>query len=280
MKKMILYLSIISFLLTFNISYAKMGLGKSSGFRSYKSFKYSKPKSSIKRSQKENINIKQMKKQGRKTPPFFNNPIFKWVIGGLIFGALLSLFMGYGLHFGPPGLLEILIIGGLIYYIYKRFKSSKRTSREHTEKKQKDNSSISIEEQVDEKFLKNFVKNLYIKLQNEWSKGDLTTVKNLLTDRLYNHLEMQLLELSGRGLRNIIDNIKIHNVDIIHIEDLPDGNKLVVAELEVEMIDYITNSKGRVISGNPDEPKKVKEYWAIIGKALNWKLDDIRDVKE
>ncbi len=104
---------------------------KVGGFKSYKSYK---SQSTLKHgnepiSQKydttklKNKNLKTVKSsQNMKKPSFLNNPIFKWFIGGMIFGAILSMLLGYGFHIGMPGLLEILLIVGLIYIIYKSFK--------------------------------------------------------------------------------------------------------------------------------------------------------------
>lgn len=60
---------------------------------------------------------------------FLSSPLFKWLIGSMIFGAILSLLMGHGFHFGAPGLLELLLILGIIYLIYKAIKISKGKER-------------------------------------------------------------------------------------------------------------------------------------------------------
>lgn len=283
MKKLTYIFMVFTILLSFPNVYAKGGFGK--GFKSYKSYKYSVPKYKSqqklyteKKQQKQNMNKSFTQ---RKKPLFFQNPIFKWLIGGMIFGAILSFLMGYGFHFGAPGILEILLIAGILYFFFKKVKKHKT----YKKKVEKNRSNIqeakqekNISSYIDEKSLKKTIKNMYITLQKEWSKGDLITVKNFLTENLYNHLEMELIDLTQKGLINVIKDIKVNNIDIIHMEDLPDGNKLVVAEIEAEMINYITDSNGKLISGNPETKMRIKEYWSVVGRPFNWKVDNIKQI--
>jgi hypothetical protein len=52
--------------------------------------------------------------------PVYTNPLFKWLVGGLILGALLSLLLGHGFQVGTPGLLEIVLLA-LLGYLALRF---------------------------------------------------------------------------------------------------------------------------------------------------------------
>jgi len=52
--------------------------------------------------------------------PIYTNPLFKWLVGGLILGALLSLLLGHGFQVGTPGLLEIVLLA-LLGYLALRF---------------------------------------------------------------------------------------------------------------------------------------------------------------
>ncbi len=287
MKKVFYFILISLFVITYSPVEAKMGFGKSSSFKSYKTFKYQKPKKSL------NENIKVTKKQMHKKnqlksqkskPSFFQNPVFKWLIGGMIFGALLSFLLGYGLQIGMPGLLEILLIAGIIYFLFKKLRKNSYQERLVTNEGftvntfQPKQTNTYESEQINETYLRNMIKNMYLKLYEEWSKGDLSDIKDYLTDKLYSSLEMQLIDLSVKGRKNIIKDIKVKNVDIIHI-DRKNDEKTVIAEIEAEMIDYTEDSKGNVISGDPETPKKKKEYWTLVGKGLDWKLDEIRDIE-
>ena len=97
---------------------------KFKSYKSYKSYKQPQKKSTLDHS------FNKVKKSKNQTP-IFQKQWFKWFIGGMIFGALLSFLMGYGFHLGMPGLLEIIIIGLLVYLIYKYFKTKKEEYSYH-----------------------------------------------------------------------------------------------------------------------------------------------------
>jgi len=69
--------------------------------------------------QQKDINKTQLEKSRLKNQaqnPIYTNPLFKWLVGGLILGALLSLLLGYGFQVGTPGLLEIMLLALLGYF--------------------------------------------------------------------------------------------------------------------------------------------------------------------
>ncbi len=272
-------LFVVFFLLfTFDESKSKGSFGKTGSFKSYKSFKYQAP---VVKKEKSNYYKKHYltKKIKEKNKPFFMSPIFRWLVGGMIFGALLSLLFGYGFHIGTPGLLEIILILGVAYLFFKK-SQKKQILKQQTGKEIQTEESVKTQENddVDEEYLKNFVKNLFIKLQKEWTNGELLPLKSFLTDKMYNHLDMQLIDLTERKLKNVIDDVKVKNVDIIHVEDLGD-KKVVIAEIEAQMIDYIEDDLGKVIKGNKEKPISRKEYWTLVGKGFNWKLSNIKRVE-
>jgi len=73
--------------------------------------------------QQRNINKIQLEKSkltNKTQNPIYTNPLFKWLVGGLILGALLSLLLGHGFQVGTPGLLEIVLLA-LLGYLALRF---------------------------------------------------------------------------------------------------------------------------------------------------------------
>ncbi len=280
MKRLFIF-SLVAFLLfLFDPSQAKKGF-KGSGFKSYKSYNYKQKYINPSKAKTKQTYNKQKQTKDTKTP-FFQTPVFKWLIGSMVFGAILSFIFGYGFSIGMPGLLEILFIAGILYFVYKKVKKGmyqkEIVTNEGITLKVDSHQINTPRERINETFLKGMIKDMYIQLQTEKSRGDVSPLRDMFTDKLYNYLEMQLLELTERGLKNVIKDVDVKNVDIIHVEDKED-RKIVVAEIEAQMVDYIEDSNGNIISGNPDRPKKVKEYWTIVGSVLNWKLDDIKQVE-
>ncbi|AHE96774.1 hypothetical protein THERU_02825 [Thermocrinis ruber] len=73
--------------------------------------------------QQKDINKTQLEKSkpaNQTQNPTYTNPLFRWLVGGLILGALLSLLLGHGFQVGTPGLLEIGILV-LLGYLALRF---------------------------------------------------------------------------------------------------------------------------------------------------------------
>lgn len=287
MKRLMVFIAMILIgFLTVDDSFARAGKGSSSGFRSYKmqDFNRVNKNPSYQTPSKQNQVQNQPVYGPQQKPSFLSNPIFKWLIGGMIFGALLSLLLGHGFNIGMPGLLEILLIIGIVYLIFrmlskKREEPAYATATNYSSYSTNQFSNAITEPYINEELILNLAKNAFIDIQRAWSKGDLSSVKNFLTDRMYIYLNSQLQDLKSKGLKNIIEDVKILDANIVHVEKEGD-NKVVIVEIEAEGKDYTVDIQGNIVDGNKNNQVKFKEYWAFVGKALNWKLDDIRQVED
>jgi len=79
--------------------------------------------------QQKDINKTQLEKSNltnQTQNPVYTNPLFKWLVGGLILGALLSLLLGHGFQVGTPGLLEIVLLALLGYFALRFILNSLR----------------------------------------------------------------------------------------------------------------------------------------------------------
>jgi hypothetical protein len=79
--------------------------------------------------QQKDINKTQLEKSkltNKTQNPIYTNPLFKWLVGGLILGALLSLLLGHGFQVGTPGLLEIVLLALLGYFALRFMLNSLR----------------------------------------------------------------------------------------------------------------------------------------------------------
>lgn len=288
MKKILIVLSIFAFLAVAAAdSFARAGKGKSSGFRD------SKQQPSQTQPGQQNINKTPAQAQPMQKPSFFNSGMFKWLVGGLFIGALLSMLMGHGFAFGTPGLLEILIIGGIIFLIIRMVMKSRQKEKlqyatgsyagsgtsaySQTEDLSNSRTSGLPTISVNEKLIKDIATSTFKLLQDAWTKGDLTIVQNLMTDRMYKYLDSQLQELKSQGLKNVVEIVYFQNVDIVDVEG-EDENKVVIVQIDVMLRDYTLDRYEKIVEGSKDTPVDVKEYWAFVGKALEWKLDDIKQV--
>jgi hypothetical protein len=79
--------------------------------------------------QQKDINKTQLEKSrliNQTQNPIYTNPLFRWLVGGLILGALLSLLLGHGFQVGTPGLLEIGLLALLGYFALRFILNSLR----------------------------------------------------------------------------------------------------------------------------------------------------------
>jgi hypothetical protein len=79
--------------------------------------------------QQKDINKTQLEKSkptNQTQSPVYTNPLFKWLVGGLILEALLSLLLGHGFQVGTPGLLEIGLLALLGYFALRFMLNSLR----------------------------------------------------------------------------------------------------------------------------------------------------------
>jgi predicted lipid-binding transport protein (Tim44 family) len=102
-------------------------------------------------------------------------------------------------------------------------------------------------------------------------------VKNLITDRMYEYLDKQLQELNSQGLKNTVEIVYIGDVNIVEVEGEGD-NKVAVVRIDTILRDYTVDKDNKIVEGSKETPADAREYWAFVGRGLDWKLDDIRQV--
>jgi len=290
MRKILILLTVFTFLISLTQdSFARAGRGGSTHFRSYKAQDFNRVNKPVNPSTNPSnpVNYQSTYNQMPQQKPSFFKSFFSGLLGALagmaIFSAL-SHFLGPQFASGALGILGLLLLVGLVFFIIKLFRKKEEpvgafNTNLNYQPYQYDNSQTQAGSSpyINEELILNLTKNIFYDIQKAWSNGDLSPVKNFLTDRMYQYLDQQLKELKAKGLRNIVENPKIENLEIVHVEEEGD-NKVVIVRLDASAIDYTVDSNGNVVEGDKHNPVSFTEYWAFAGKALNWKLDDIKQV--
>lgn len=91
--------------------------------------------------------------------------------------------------------------------------------------------------------------NDYVTIQNAWMNFDYNTLRNKLTDELYNQYIMQLDTMKIKGEKNIMENFKHISTRIIDVKE-ENGNIEITTQMIASFNDYIVNSAGMVIRGD------------------------------
>lgn len=206
------------------------------------------------------------------------------LLGSMLFSSLAQ--AGWG-GFGGSGigLIEILLLAGVGYWIYRRIRrpglatgygsmqyqdtaySSGRERgplAEAAAVAEPDFSSIRI---MDPRFdPAGFVKSAqdtFFKVQAAWSRQDGATLTSLCAPELARSWEQELEGLGARGQKNYMENIALRATEITEVWT-ERGQDYITARFEANLLDYTVDEKsGMVVAGNRSEPVEFEEYWTF-----------------
>ncbi|MBF0160880.1 MAG: Tim44 domain-containing protein [Magnetococcales bacterium] len=195
------------------------------------------------------------------------------------------------------GLLEIVLIGGLIWFALRWFRQQKersaapmgaygRSARSaaaepflgkptlHTSPGQWEAGSggddraqglaniASMDPNFDETRFLEGAKMAFQHIQGAWSDWSVERLRPLLTERMWGLIQAQAMERKAAGKRDIIEKIRFEQVEISEAWQEAGEDWLTVHFL-VDMVDYTTDLQGNVLEGDPQVSARVEEYWTF-----------------
>jgi predicted lipid-binding transport protein (Tim44 family) len=254
--------------------------------------------------------------QQRPTPSPFMTPqpagggFLRSMAGGLVGGMLggmlfrsLGFAGGGGMGGGGIGLFEILLIGGIIYLIYRFVKKR----REEAPVSQNAYSMDSYREPIsyqpeappygapaddvaagishvrqmdpafDEQRFNDSVMDIFFKVQGAWMNRDLSSVSGLLTPDMRRVFQEDIDRLLREHKVNRLENIAVRNVEISEVWQ-ESGQDYITAMIYANLLDYTTDdASGQVVEGSKTDPVKFEEYWTFTRPVGNnpWQLSAI-----
>lgn len=223
-------------------------------------------------------------------------------LGSLLFSGL-SHGMGTG-GFGGSGigLLEILVFGFLIYYLYAHFKR-RREVEESSVVSYRTQTPSSVEQpmtyvspsqqqqyyandvdegirhirQMDPSFdegrFKDTAMDIFFRVQGAWANRDMNSVKHLLTDEMFGILQGDAERLKAEKKFNKLDNIAIRSTELTEVWQ-EGGQDFITVRFLASLLDYTVSESGEVLEGSTTEPVKFEEYWTFTRPVGNhqWQL--------
>ena len=232
-------------------------------------------------------------------------------IGSMLFGSLAHAGAGGGLGGSGIGLFQILLLGGIGYFVYSRFfKKRAAPSYAPYQRQQAGESSASgffnpgnsgyscsspppppgggtvedgiamirqSEPDFDPAYFKEVAQDVFFQVQAGWMRRDLTSYQHLLDAKLAREYEGHFAEMRRNGQINKLENIAVRGVELVDAG--VDGNEEFVSLLfTANLLDYtIDEHSGAVVEGNMTTPVKFAEKWTWarpLGE-LDWKLAEI-----
>jgi len=226
-------------------------------------------------------------------------------LGSMLFSGL-SHGMGMG-GFGGSGigLFEIILIGGLLYMLYRFMKRRKeaestagysyRTGAASSAGQQagfggsprdQDNAGGDIQtglghiRQMDPSFdearFPELCMDNFFKIQGAWINRDMTVVRNILTEEMLGILQGDANKLKAEKKINKLDNIAVRSVEITEAWQ-EGGTDFITVRILASLLDYTVSESGELLSGSKTEPVKFEEYWTFTRPVGNntWQLSAI-----
>jgi predicted lipid-binding transport protein (Tim44 family) len=288
---------------------ARAGGGRSGGFRGSRS--YQQP------SRQARPDQGQQRREAAPPPqqpaPFapqaggFMRGLGTAILGGFIGSMLFSGLAhagGFG-GFGGSGfgMMEILLLGGLGYFLYRKFRSPAaasgfgamqyQNSQPYTQyapagapvqEAPAANESIDyraltmMDRSFDpDRFLKT-AQDTFFKVQGAWNKQDTAALSSLCGRELMQTWEEELSQLRARNQQNRMENIALRESEISEAWT-ENGQDFITVRFHANLLDYTTDAKsGAVVSGSDSEPVEFGEYWTFsrpVGPNA-WKLTAVQ----
>jgi predicted lipid-binding transport protein (Tim44 family) len=230
-------------------------------------------------------------------------------IAGFMLGGLLGslLFGGFGGGFGGGiGMLEILLIGVGVFFLY-RWMSSRRQAEQPayatagasayggtantgsggTAVMEMPPAMADLERglghvrQMDPGFdpeaFERSAGEIFRRVQTAVALRDVTMLRDRLTPQMHGVLQGQCDELKGSGRTNHVEQIQIERSEITEMWQ-EGGQDFATVYLAGTLLDFTLDATGSVVAGSRTEPEKFTEYWTFarpVGPNA-WKLAAIQ----
>ncbi|MFO0754757.1 MAG: Tim44 domain-containing protein [Thermodesulfovibrionales bacterium] len=329
MKKILLFFTIALFFAAAveESAFARAGRSGSSGgstLGSRGSRTYSAPSGSPS-SSRNPYQDQYQSQQGSTTPYSAQTPapsggFFRSLAGGLaggFLGALLFRSLGFGSYGGGFGggfgVLEILLIGLIIFVVYKMVQSRRRPAYggAYPDRRPEPPFRYQPSEEApyrrmpvqdapaaapygndleaglshlrqfdpgfDESRFREQATDIFFAVQAAWMNRDLEPARSLLAPEIHGELRDQLARLKAEGRINRLENIAMRGVEITEVWQ-EQGKDFITAAITANVLDYVTDEAGRVVEGSRTEPVKFREFWTFVRAvgASPWQLSAIQ----
>jgi len=255
------------------------------------------------------------KAPSQSTQPGINNQrggLSRGMMGGLLGGALGGMLLGsmFGASGSGMGLLPILLLAGVGYFLYKKFYRSAGPTNSWQGNQSRPSSGagagggfatpatppppppLGIEDTIaegvaeiqrtdrsfDAKYFLEVASDVFFQVQAGWMRRDLQSYRHLLGDDLAAEYEEQFNEMRRLGHINKLESIAVRKVEICAAGS--DGREdFVTVFFTANLLDYTVDEKtGDLIEGNMTTPVKFEEEWTWTRPVgtQNWKLEGLK----
>jgi len=286
---------------------ARAGGGRASGFRGSRSYRAparpAQPSvpSEVRREPTAPAQPGPFAPQGGGFMRSLGTAMFGGFLGSMLFSGIANAGFG-GLGGSGFGLIEILLLAGLGYFLLQKFRrpvtatSYGSTQYQSTQPCSPPSAPVQeataapVNNDIDYRSLTlmdrsfaparflNTAQDIFFKVQGAWNKQDGVVLKSLCGAELMQSWQEELDHLRARGQQNRMENIALRESEITEVWT-ESGEDFATVRLRANLLDYTVDAKtGAVVSGSNSDPIEFEEYWTFsrpVGPN-EWKLTAVQ----
>ena len=202
------------------------------------------------------------------------------MVRGLLTGGLIgSIF--YGRRFGGVGLLEVVVLSGLIalafWALSKYHLDQARAARARGRIRGRGGRACASEGRtaspgevrradpaLDTAGVRRAVGDIFLRVQAAWTARDIAQAADVLTVEMRERLDRECARLRASRRINRVERITLGRVAVM--EARQDGGwDRVTVQIVASLVDYTTDEVGlKVLEGNPFDPVPFQERWELV----------------
>lgn len=115
-------------------------------------------------------------------------------------------------------------------------------------------------------FKQQIVQNYFLALNTAWTNHDLTKVRHLVSDRLYEANSFWMVLYKQQGWNNRLDDLKVQDISLIKIE-LDKYYETITVRIFASCFDYTEDKQHKIIGGSNKKRRVYTEYWTFARRA-------------
>jgi predicted lipid-binding transport protein (Tim44 family) len=218
--------------------------------------------------------------------------IMGFALGGLL-GSMFFGGLGGGL-FGGVGLLEILLIGGLLYFLFAYMKRRQQpahaspygyappqettTPTWQSESMATATAPMATSESDLERGIRHIrqmdspfdpmrftatASDSFFQVQAAWMGRDMEPVRHLMTPEMYEQMRKECDRMRVERHINRLENIAVRATEVTEAWQ-ESGQDFVTVHFLASLLDYtVEESSNQLVAGSRTEPVKFEEYWTF-----------------
>jgi predicted lipid-binding transport protein (Tim44 family) len=220
---------------------------------------------------------------------FQRHPFLTGLAGGFLGSMLFGGMGGFGHVFG--GLLTLLIVGFLIYFLIRLFSGGLSFAGTGSGVPRSVGAAAVARPQqyrghdttVGDSDLNAF-QSIHSAVQEAWGRADLAKLRQAMTPEMLSYFSEELTRNASQGVQNMVSDVRLLKGEIS--ESWEEGDlQYATAYLRWSAIDYVARldrSPGQpdyLVSGDPKAPVESEEVWTFVRRrGGNWLLSAIQQV--